>query len=278
MNKQKKELKICLDSGAFSAFSKGVVINLDEYISFIKEHEDILEVYANLDVIGDPEGTLKNQKYMESKGLKPLPTFHYGEPIKYLKYYLDHYDYIALGGMVPIPTDKLVVWLDELFSEYLCDKKGLPVVKVHGFGMTVISLMIRYPWYSVDSTSWVLTGRFGGVLIPKKVGGQYNYLVDPIKVSVSDKSPDRKESGQHLMTFSAQEKKEIMSYIEARGFKLGKTTINKEGEETVVEKGLSNDYTQRDRMNIQYFLDLEKALPEWPWAFERKNFKKGFGF
>ena len=78
-------ISLFLDSGAYSAWSKGIEINIDEYIEFVKKYKDNLTVYANLDDINSPEKTWENQRYMESKGLKPLPCFHYGEDVKYLK-------------------------------------------------------------------------------------------------------------------------------------------------------------------------------------------------
>ena len=107
-------------------------------------------------MIGSPEGTWKNQMIMEKAGLKPLPCYHFGEDTKWLQRYIDKgYDYIALGGMVGRPRPALLQWLDTIWSDYLTDSKGMPIVKIHGFGMTSLRLMLRYPWYSVDSTSWV---------------------------------------------------------------------------------------------------------------------------
>lgn len=272
-----KKVSLFLDSGAFSAWSKGVKIDIDEYINFIKAHEKYLEVYAVLDEIGDPVKTLENQNYMEKKGLKPLPCFHYGEDTKYLKDYIKKYDYIALGGMVPISTTQLIQWLDLLFTEHICDEKGVPKVKVHGFGLTSIPLLIRYPWYSVDSTSWVLTGRFGGVFVPRKKNGKYVYNEIPWKIDVSNRSSKIKDAGQHISTFSPAEQKIIYHYFEEKGTGIGKSSFNDAGEETIIESGLSNDYKKRDELNIMYFLDLEKNLPTWPWAFKLKQVK-GFGF
>lgn len=127
MKKQNK-VDLFLDSGAFSAWSQGVEIDIQEYISFIKEHEDIIEVYANLDDITSPQRTWDNQKIMEKAGLRPLPTFHYGEADEWLLRYLDAgHDYIALGGMVPISSDHLNTWLDRLFTKYLCSPMGSPI-------------------------------------------------------------------------------------------------------------------------------------------------------
>ena len=289
------KVNLFLDSGAFSAFTKGINIDIQEYITFIKENQTVIEVYANLDVIGDAAGTLDNQEIMEAAGLKPLACFHYGEDIQYLQYYLDQYDYVALGGMVPISTQDLIPWLDSIFTKYICGPDGLPKAKIHGFGLTSLKLMLRYPWYSVDSTSWVMTGRMGSVLVPKRG----NYLIDPWKVTVSDRSPSKGEAGKHFKTFSPMEQDIITEYLTSKGYKIGHSEFRFEhknykpgdGErwhgpartdgsreiELVTEPGLSNDYMQRDELNIIYFLDLEKAMPEWPWAFKPKTEQGGFG-
>jgi hypothetical protein len=611
------KVNLFLDSGAFSAFTKGATIDIQEYIAFIKENLDVIETYANLDVIGDPAGTLNNQKIMEASGLKPLPCFHYGEDIDYLEYYLSKYDYLALGGMVPISTGDLIPWLDSLFGEYICGPDGMPRIKIHGFGLTSLKLMMRYPWYcmteedhevltkqgwksrstlvigeeilafdqgkaiwqkveeiptfqvsnqeiirlsnrnfdaritsnhrwlvsnmnkrdinykqkttdtllagdcinrvgkydfpiipiytneqisllawfwtdgtikkrpkykndnvviyqseranaekcalirkallnsqessceskatdgtvsfelygkiskwilsiapnkelpielafsltkeqaqlfidhsvladgtisglkrtrgfefcvkkeskqksfeiiriiclllgiptsiyhskdkymglrsssvnhiyvnqlkkeriiytgnlwcvkvaagafftkcnnkiyvtgnSVDSASWVMTGRMGSVLVPKRG----DYLVDPFKVAVSDRSPSKGEAGKHFKTFSPMEQDIITEYLDHKGYKIGSSEFRFENKnykpvagerwhgparsdsqrevELVIEPGLSNDYMQRDELNIIYFLDLEAALPAWPWAFKLKTnhaVKGGFG-
>jgi hypothetical protein len=271
-----KQVDLFLDSGAFSAWSQGIEIDIQEYITFIKKNKKFINVYANLDAIGDPEKTLQNQKIMEKAGLSPIPCYHYGEDVKYLKYYLKNYGYIALGGMVPISSRDLLPWLTEIFTKYICGPDGMPKTKVHGFGMTSLSLMIKFPWYSVDSTSWVMTGRMGGVLIPKKVNGKYDYNKNPLKINVSEKSPSRKTKEQHFNTFAPGQRKIFLEYFEEKGFKIGSSIFTKQDPgsyvlkenerwnkkkesivETVIEKGLSNTYQMRDEINIMYFLDLE---------------------
>ncbi len=152
--------EIFLDSGAFSAFTQGAIIDIDTYAEAIKLHKDRLKVYANLDVIGDPDATLVNQHLLEAKGLNPLPTFHFGSDIKYLEHYIQNYDYIALGGLVPYTTKPKVLqkWLDYCFSYIL---PHIPRVKIHGFGLSSLWAWKRYPFYSVDSTSWIMVRKFG---------------------------------------------------------------------------------------------------------------------
>lgn len=289
--------ELFIDSGAFSAWSQNTEIDIYKYIEFIKRYEKYIDYYAVLDSIGSPEKTLQNQIIMEGAGLKPMPCFHYGENERYLKEYL-RYPIIALGGMVPIPTVKLRPWLDHLFTEYLCDKNGMPIIKVHGFGMTAIPLMVRYPWYSVDSTSWVATSRFGGILVPKFYGENFNYL-KPLKIDVSTRvKKGGLKDGQHLDTLTTLEKKKVIEYIKKTGYPLGKSTFtwnspnheleaderwasklkdNKRLLEKIIEPGITNDYHYRDQFNIDYFVKLEKSLPQWPWAFKLKK-KKGFNF
>jgi len=294
----KKQVKLFLDSGAYSALTQNAVIDIDQYIAFIKEHEDLISIYANLDAIGDPEKTLANQKYMEAKGLSPLPCFHYGEDEKYLKHYLKNYKYMALGGMVPIANSPLTVWLDRIFADFICDKSGMPTIKVHGFGLTSLPLLLRYPWYSVDSTSWVMTSRMGSIYVPKYKNGKWLYDENPLKIIMSAKSPAKKEAGKHISTLAKAELDIINKYLQSKNYSIGRSDFKEESEkytlkenerwagkpingkrevEIVVEPGLCNEYKLRDEVNIIFFMDLEKSIQQWPWSFKCESTIKGFG-
>lgn len=296
MSTTNKKVKLFLDSGAYSAWTQGSKIDIQEYIQFIKENKNVIPVYANLDSIGSPEGTWKNQMIMEEAGLTPMPVFHYGEDPKWLKRILSKkYEYIALGGMVPISTKDLMSWLDMLWSTYLTDDQGMPVCKVHGFGLTSFPLMMRYPWYSVDSTSWVVTGRMGGIYIPKWKNGAWIYDENCWKIAVSNKSPNLKEVGQHFQTLKKMEQEIVLRYLAEKGATMGSSSFRmenqdyelKEGEkwsskkpkekteqrevETILEPGVSNMYQLRGELNIIYFMDLEKQMPKYPWKFSLKK-------
>lgn len=145
--------RLFLDSGAFSAFTRGVKIDIDEYAAFIHKNEKYITTYASLDVIGDYKGTQRNTEYLESLGLHPLPTFHSGSPYSELERIVNRYEgqYIALGGLVPLATNKrkMQAHLDKCFSiiKTRC--------KVHAFGVNGIWAWMRYPFYSADATSWL---------------------------------------------------------------------------------------------------------------------------
>ncbi len=187
--------KVFLDSGAFSAFTLGKDINIVQYCDYIKRNLDIIRVddgvimASVLDGIGDPRKTWDNQWIMEKLGVTPLPCFHYGEDERYLEHYIANYPYITIGGMVPISNPQLFHWLDRIWGKYLTDGSGRPRIKVHGFGLTSVPLMTRYPWYSVDSSSWVQLAAHGNIFIPGH--GQ---------IACSSRSPNMKVAGQHLET------------------------------------------------------------------------------
>lgn len=295
MNKKNK-VDLFLDSGAFSAFTQNVTIDIMDYCDFIKKNIKYINHYSNLDVIGDPKATWDNQKIMEKEGLSPIPVFHYGEDEAWLKKYLKAgYEYISLGGMVPISTSALIYWLDHIFKAYLTDSNGVANIKVHGFGLTSFVLMFRYPWYSVDSTSWVVTGRLGSLFIPMYKQGKWLYNKPPLKIAVSSKSPTIKDAGKHIENLSPKQKDVLLLYLKEKGYVLGTSTFKKmpqtyelkENEkwsgkkpkdksakrevEVIVEEGVSNKYQLRDELNILYYLEVEKCMPKWPWKFHIPN-------
>jgi len=226
--------KVFLDSGAFSMFTKGVEVPIEKYASFVKDNQDFIEVASVLDGIGDPKTTLENQKKLEDLGAEVLPCFHYGEDPKYLEHYLENYDHITLGGMVPISTPDLKKWLDEIWDKWLTDENGYPTHKVHGFGLTTLSLMMRYPWYSVDSTSWVMTAMFGNIYFPTK-----DRLEN--KLALSDQSPTTKTINQHYDNLPEIVRAQAKKRIEDYGFEV---------------EDLRTIYWKRDLWNVKYFKEI----------------------
>jgi len=171
--------RIFADSGAFSALTQGAVISIEEYAEWLTRFEHLFAVYANLDVIGDAEATLRNQRWLEARGFKPLPVYHMGEPWEFLDAMLDRYPYIGLGGLVGTGVGKsdLNAFASECFNR--AAQRGSKAV-FHGLGLTSVRALTALPWFSCDSSSWGSGSMFGCLSLFNPERGQLE------KVQISD--------------------------------------------------------------------------------------------
>ena len=269
------KIKIFLDSGAHSLYEQVMKTHIssrkgninydyieteefweyvDKYANYIKKNKDLFELYVNVDVIFNAEGTLRVQKYLEEKHkLNPLPVFHPREDFKYLKHYINNYEYIGIGGLGQDMSRKdYISFGDDVF-------KVIGNKKTHGFAMTSLPLMNRYKWYSVDSSSWVMFSRFGIILIPKKRKGQYVFTENPWTIAMSERSPRRSIQNKHYQTSSQIEKNYFKEYIESIGFSVGES-VYENGKERIIEPGVCNDHHQRDFVNMLFYLEAGKQM------------------
>jgi hypothetical protein len=214
-----------LDSGAFSARTLGLTISPKRYGEFVKRYASQITYFANLDVIPQSgkledvkvaaKETLENQKRLEDiTGMTPVPTFHKGEPIEYLHKYLEEYEFIAIGGLmnksIRTRTYYDIVW-----------RANTQHKKLHAFGSSSINHLLRYPWYSADSSSWLVQARLGIVMIPQPgTDSKYNFATRPVQVAISDQASARKvEDGNHFDTLSDEQRQYVTEYVATLGLK-----------------------------------------------------------
>jgi hypothetical protein len=152
-----------LDSGAFSALTKNVVIDLDEYIEFCRTRRKYFDHVAALDVIHDPDASLKNWRLMQEAGFPDaVPCFHIGEPWDYLREMKDA-DMIGLGvAAMQRRGDPVERWIGQCFRKL---QDWGSTARVHGYAITSFDWMWRFPWYSVDSSSWFMGARYGQMAV-----------------------------------------------------------------------------------------------------------------
>jgi hypothetical protein len=90
-------------------------------------------------------------------------------------------------------------WLDNVFSA-ITDSHGRPLIKTHGFGITNPRMLLRYPWFTVDSTTWSLTPGYGQIMVPQYRRGQPDYTQPPQMVITSGV---QSASGKNELQFEA---------------------------------------------------------------------------
>lgn len=249
---------------------------MDRYAKFIKEYSIAIDLYSNVDVIGHPGLTWRNQKYLEGEhGLKPVPVVHYQTSRTWLEMYVDAgYKLIALGGMVGNQSKvECIRWVDDCFNLVCSNPERLPCVKLHGFGITNYDCLIRWPWYSVDSASWIKNSAFGICFIPHKRRGQFVFDIKPYKITMGDDSTMATRGGNHYNTLRRAEKAVIHEWLEEIGVPMGSNDASGEP----IKFGVWNYHAYRSRANLLFFERMRKSLPKWPWPFRKARHNEGFG-
>lgn len=205
---QNPDVSLMVDSGAFSAWRRGVKISLNAYISYLQaiiERAKCRVISVNLDVIPGKWGrkpTTAEIEYSASMGWdnyqrlkEDFPTvvhvFHQHEDFKWLEGLAEE-GYIGISPANDVSSKAKNEWLSGVFNRlyewgYLTPPN---ILKTHAFGLTKFDLLYHYPFYSADSTSWkvgamygkqlkwVVSGRVrsgGKILGGQSYAGDYNY-------------------------------------------------------------------------------------------------------
>lgn len=178
---------LMIDSGAYSAWSKNKLFDIDEYIHFLSDN-DILK-YAfwaaeadkipgsfgvdptKEEILNAPKESWNNYLYMIERVKYPkkiIPIFHQGEDLFFLKQMLsykfpdgEHIPYIGISPRNDVNVSSKIKWY-EIVWKVIEDSDNKNVL-THNFGMTTLSVIEQYPSFSSDSTSWLRSGVFGNI-------------------------------------------------------------------------------------------------------------------
>jgi hypothetical protein len=219
-------MNLLLDSGAFSAWSRGGRVDLDQYIACIKRNQHHLVGYFNLDLIGGKDGqreydaevlertaavSYTNLQRMKDANLRPIAVFHRGEHPRWLERMLkDNESVIALS---PGRFDHLAKtdWLD--FCASLLMVNGRFVVRVHVLGTAAPAIAHQHPWTSMDATTWLEGPGNGNILVP-------NALEDTAWDTVPISNGRRRTAGNHFDYRPAAEQDRIRAHVESLGYEM----------------------------------------------------------
>ena len=239
------ENKLFVDSGAYSAFTQGKEIDIDEYIDFINDIGDVVFVFAELDFIGTgsaetehmaSEKSWENYLYMIDR-VKPeyrdkiMPVFHANESFdclrRMLEYQFDdgeHIKYVGLGALTEASGADRLEWLKICFQ--IIQNSSNPNVMTHAFGCTDLTVLENVPLTSADSTSAVILAAYGRILHDRK-----SYIVSSV-------SAHKKDYYKNYLSKKAQE--QLAEEVKKFGFELS------ELEETSGARELYNVRYMRD--------------------------------
>ena len=238
--------KLLVDSGAHSAHTKGIELDLEEYIGFANDNIDKFTLYVQVDKIPGkyrmpktardwleaPALSWENYLYMRERSKDPsklVPVFHQGEDFKWLKNMCDytfsdgsHIPYIGLSPRGDVSLKAKYDFSAECFG--VIQESKNPNVKTHAFGATSLEMLEMLPYTSADSTTWVLVSAFGQVWMPNCISGDVNGV--GIKLGVSAENKSHPTATQTYWEQSPEIKKRLDDYFESIGTNIEKLSVS----------------------------------------------------
>lgn len=168
------EIRLLVDSGAFTAKNIGMQVTLSGYCLMLERLPIKPWRYFSLDVIGDWQSSRANTIAMQRAGLKPVGIYHRGAPMDEIEFYYGTNDLMGMGGMVGrgVPA----------YLNHVMRKIGTR--PVHWLGYSKGQFLKFYRPYSCDSSSFEMAGIYGNMHL---------FLPDGDRVYVR-----RTKLGQHL--------------------------------------------------------------------------------
>jgi len=161
--------EIMLDSGAHTLQKGKNKINyegfVNGYIKFLRKYGEFFTAFVELDIdniVGLAKVEEWTKKITEKVGRQPIVVWHKERGWEYWKKMCREYDYVGFSGFVSgtgqgeVPHKFVPLFLKEAKKHN---------TKVHGFGYTKPALVKRFHFYSVDSSSWLIGCRWGGVCV-----------------------------------------------------------------------------------------------------------------
>lgn len=268
--------KIFIDSGAFTAHTKGITVDVDEYIDYLNSITNWVHCFAQVDCIPGQFGKPKtdeqlaeapklswdNYLYMRPKLKEPhklLPVYHQGESVKWLHNMLEwtddngnHIPYIGISPANDKSQKEKNAFIDMCFYEIR--NSSNPKVMTHAFGMTNLDTLTKYPFTSADSTSWALTAVNGGIMTDYGVVG----------MSAQSKNSNAFKGKSPVI------QKKIENYIVSKGFDMNNLI---EASEDATIKRIQSKYSI-DTEECREILNKERKITS-PQLKEIVKYEKG---
>lgn len=173
------QVDLWLDSGAFTAWKSGAVLDVRQYAHYLQKVLPLLKVFRRVfamsldeipgtfkrsvtaaEVTAAAQRTLENTQYLMKQGLNVVPIHHQGEPLWVMQEYLKLADYVGVSPANDSPFTSRVKYLQSLLPLFKSDQ---PLHPAHNFGNVSPGQLMAFPCYSADSQTWKMrVMQFGG--------------------------------------------------------------------------------------------------------------------
>lgn len=210
-SQHKNTVEIMLDSGAFTAWNKGKVVELEP---LVRIYGELIEKYEhglrkvwliNLDKIPGERGRTATPDEIDDAirvsdenfeilhkhfGDRVLPVFHQNESKERLNAVCDMADYICVSPRNDVAEKFRIAWAAEVHTLLLTNGRK---TRTHGLATTGMTMLGNVDWFSADSAWWMQTAINGSIFYLAHDG-------DLRTIQVSERAGARKDAGQHYTT------------------------------------------------------------------------------
>lgn len=168
-----KGVKFFVDSGAHTYQNDPKYADLDieywenhlqKYLRWVEKNKDYIFAIANFDfenVVGAEKVKEWNEKYFEPFMLRTgIPVCFVWHQNSYddWDFYCKRYPYV---GFSSVNTEGVAIELKEYMMRLKVAENNNSLV--HGFGMTRTSMLTQLPFYTADSTTWLVGLQYGEI-------------------------------------------------------------------------------------------------------------------
>lgn len=195
-----KGMKILIDSGAFTFFKDTKFHSkplewwekyIENYVDFIKTHKENIFACVELDIdsiVGSEKVDEWREKYfypLEEEGVKVIYLYHLDKDLQHFESLCRRHSYVGFSYIELKNTLETQDERDYLVQEIFNIAKKYKTA-IHGFAITGNRLLLSYPFFSADSTSYLIGAQFGKITFFE--GGKLHHLEkDEWKASYMEK-------------------------------------------------------------------------------------------
>jgi hypothetical protein len=151
--------QLMVDSGAFTAFTCGRTIVLDEYAAYLQRWTGHWDHAITLDVIGDPVASRANTRRLHARGLPVMPVFTRSDTLAEFDAMVADCRYVAVGGLVGLPRKAQLARVTMLQRRAANAGGG-----IHALGIGAMPILRAARPYSADASTVQVMFRLGKIL------------------------------------------------------------------------------------------------------------------
>ena len=175
--KKHRGMKILIDSGAFTFFKdpqyKEKTLEwwetyLKNYTDFVRTHRDYVFACVELDIdslVGAEQVQAWREKYfypLEKEGINVIYLYHLDKDLDYFEQLCKRHAYVGFSYLEmkrniddPHEIELLINTLFDIAKKYR--------TAIHGFAITGNKMLLQYPFFSADSTTYLAGAQFGEI-------------------------------------------------------------------------------------------------------------------